>query len=160
MTIDEHDIGNTVSVDLAAVFPTAEKTPIKDNRTQSDENHAERKESHAGDTQFEENVSLMCLKYTVDRIVCHVGKGNNVKYVLRWYGNQPADDQVELPVHIPSILILTIDTELGNKMKCDKDREKKIGDDKERMPPTVQESKSMTMYRLNSNRYPGCMAKL
>lgn len=52
----------------------------------------------------EENVTSLWREYAVDGIVRVIGKGNKVKYVVRWYGYTSADDTVEPPVHIPEQL--------------------------------------------------------
>lgn len=44
-------------------------------------------------------------KYAVDPIVRTIGKGNNVKYVVQWYGYTSADDTFQPPNHIPQHLI-------------------------------------------------------
>lgn len=74
----------------------------KENRMQTHDNHAEREESQAGDTELkEEDVGNSLPENAEDRTVRHVWKEDNVKYVVRCYCYSPADDTVELPAHIP-----------------------------------------------------------
>lgn len=49
----------------------------------------------------EENVASAPQQYAVNGIVFDVGKGNNIKYIVRWYGYSPDDNKVEPPAHIP-----------------------------------------------------------
>lgn len=44
-------------------------------------------------------------EWTVDYTVRHIGKGANVKYVIRWYGYTSTDDTVETTKHIPQHFI-------------------------------------------------------
>lgn len=50
--------------------------PALDNRMQGDETDTEREERHALDMRLGE---------ALDRIVRHVGRLENVKYVVHWY---------------------------------------------------------------------------
>lgn len=44
-------------------------------------------------------------EYVVDRMVDHIVKGDNLRYVVRWYGYGPIDDTVELAHYIPQHFI-------------------------------------------------------
>lgn len=44
-------------------------------------------------------------EYDVHRVVHHVGRGDNVKYVVRLYGSTSADNLVEQQAQIPELLI-------------------------------------------------------
>lgn len=79
-------------------------------------NDAERKETHTGDTQLEEeNEADAACELTVDHKLPHVGKVENVEYCVHRYGYAPTDKTVELTSHIPEITT-----------KCLKGKEKKI----------------------------------
>lgn len=104
--IDEDDIRNTVSLDWTTVALAAKETATQKNRTQIDENKAEREESHTGDKPLAEgNVAKAPREYPVDRIGCHVAKGNNVNYVLSLYGYTAAGEKVEPYAPIPESFI-------------------------------------------------------
>lgn len=66
------------------VVPTAKDMPTEDNRKQTDDEDSEREETHTEDTRIEgENVTYARREYAAGRIQRHVGKSNNVKYVVR-----------------------------------------------------------------------------
>lgn len=44
-------------------------------------------------------------EYRVTRIVRHISEGDNVRFVVRWYGYTSADDTVKPPEHIFEHLI-------------------------------------------------------
>lgn len=113
------------------------------------------KTTHEGNTAMkEENFVNAQQKYATDLINRHVGRGDNVQSVVCWYGYTQADDTMEPPSHIPEHFITRIGAELGNRMRGDKDRGLKIGNNKERPPLAVQASKLMKIYRQNTIRYP------
>lgn len=56
-------------------------------------------------TQF----NIYARKYTVDKIVRHVGSANNIKYVIQWCGYSARDDTIRLPNDIPQLLLQNID---------------------------------------------------
>lgn len=128
VTIDEDCTCNNISVDRTTVAPMARETPMEDNRTETDEKDAERQETHVGEKLLEkDNVANALCEYCVDRIVPHVGKGNNVKYVVHRYSYSPADDTVELPVYTPGQFINDIGAWCGNKTQGNTENQKEKG---------------------------------
>lgn len=86
--IEEDCILINVSVDRSEVAQRPRKLPtedMKDNSRQTDDTYAEWEETQAGDTQSEvENVTNALREYTVYPLVRHVGRGHNIKYIVRW----------------------------------------------------------------------------
>lgn len=72
------------------------------------------------------------------RKVHPVEKGDKVNYVVRWYVNTTADDAMGRPDHNPQHFITHFCAECRNETQDERGVEKKIGDDKEHTPPTVQ----------------------
>lgn len=102
MKIDGDGICNTVSVNRVTVAQAAKEMPTEDNRTETDENDSEREQAHVTHLQMKtENVPNVLPEYSMDRIGHHVGKGNSVKYVARWYCYTSPDDTIEQPAHSP-----------------------------------------------------------
>lgn len=107
-----------------------------------------------------EDVASATREYDVDRPVHHVGKTITSKMsyadmatsqLTTWWNRLPT---------FPTISSPTIGAEGGNKTLSDRYREKEIEDNKECTLPTVQASTLLTIYRQNSNKYPGYRAKL
>lgn len=86
----------------ATVAQMPKDTATEGNRAQTEDKDTERKERQAGDTQLEEeNVTNAAQEYDLDRLVLHVGKGDNLTHAVRGYGYTAPDDMVELPAHNP-----------------------------------------------------------
>lgn len=161
VVIDEDGICNTVSLNRPTVAPTTKETPTQDEKMQTEEKEAEREEKHTGDTRTEEeNIANALREYSVDRKVSHVGRGNNVKYVVGWYGYTAADDTVQPTAHIPEHFITRYWCRGRKNTQGDRDREEEIEDDKECKPPTAQAGTLMIVHRRNTSKYPGYMLEL
>lgn len=84
LTTDVHDICFTVHVDWATVAPAVKEMEAEENSRQEGEIEAKRVEVHEVDASLEgENVASALREYAGDCVVCHVGRANNVKYLVR-----------------------------------------------------------------------------
>lgn len=95
-------------------------------------------------------------------IRCHAGKGNKIKYVVRWYCYVPADNTVKLKRFstFPSISSQPIGAGCGRRTQGDKDRDNEIGDDKEGMAPTLQAKPGNTGIPTKYKLVPGVHGKV
>lgn len=67
-------------MEWANIAPRAKKTPSEDNRMKTNDNDAEREETDGWDTLMEdENFAHAPRDYVMDRIVCNIGRGDNVR---------------------------------------------------------------------------------
>lgn len=109
ITTDEDGIRNYVSIRRATLAPSAKygkrqlvympNEPVNERDDKVDE--------IGGQTTAEKVANAPC-EYTVDCILHHVGEGDGVRYLVRWYGYASADDTVDPPEHIPNILLHAI----------------------------------------------------
>lgn len=73
--IDKDGIRSTLYVERGTVAPTAKEMKTEDNKTQTNKNDSERKVTHAGDIQLEEErLTSAPREYDVDPIVINVGR--------------------------------------------------------------------------------------
>lgn len=101
IAIDEEGIPNRVSIDRITHAPltaTQLQQSVTSARPDLDVTGNDTpKAARPTDTNKDE--------YVVDRIVRHIGKGDTLRYVVRWYGYGPQDDTIEPPQHIPQHFI-------------------------------------------------------
>lgn len=88
---------------------------------EGDQIDAEREEMHTGNMQLEEKYVASALQgYSVDHIVHDSGKGDNVKYMVRWYNDMPASDTEEPPFTSLGISLDGFGAQCGNKTEIDR----------------------------------------
>lgn len=81
-----------------------------DNHTQDKHIDGEDKKLDTNDTKSDMQPTVNYRKNElqecdIDLIVLHVGTGTNVEYVMRWYGQTPANDTFEPPESLSQHLI-------------------------------------------------------
>lgn len=95
-TVDKVGISNTVSNDRAAhpppIFYQTLRAITSVQRELSPTKDSTPCVAHGNDTSKDE--------YVVERIFRHIGEGDNLRYVVRWYGYGPDVDTVESVHHI------------------------------------------------------------
>lgn len=156
MTIDENGIRNSESVDLTRGAPAANKKPMQDKRSRTDETETEQNETHVGYKQtIEENFGNALREFFVECIMLQVGKFDNVNYVLGWSHYEAADHTVELSAHNLQHFISCCSADCRSKRQGNRYKEKEIVSEKERTAPTKQAIMLMTIYQGNSNKYQG-----
>lgn len=106
VTIDEDGIHDTVRIVRPTLAPPASFAggklvyttyqPVDERNNKVDEG--------GGQTTAEE-IFYKLHKYAADRIVLHIGEGENVRYVVRWNSYIYADDTVDSTKHIPEHFI-------------------------------------------------------
>lgn len=96
ITIIEDGIPNTIAIyrdTLAAREKLTDRqliyTPDEPGHKREDRLHEGRKET------ISENIIDAQGEYAVDRIVCHMGEGDNIGYAMQWYSYTPADNTVQ-----------------------------------------------------------------
>lgn len=101
ITINEDGTVNTVSVDQAILAPPAKYakgqlmyTPDEPVDNRQDNVHEDGEQTSA------EDIARVTHDYAVNHIMSHVGKGDNVQYLLRWYTYNFVDERVEPSEHI------------------------------------------------------------
>lgn len=101
LTIAEEGIRSPESVDWLTVAPAAKKTQTKDKKTKGAGIDADREEAHTEDTQLEEETVVHAPKeYAMDGIRSHIGKGDKIKCIVRWYGHTPGGSTAELSTQV------------------------------------------------------------
>lgn len=93
LTIDEHGIRQTVSIDCVMSVPDI---------TNSTRHQLQEKSQHKmflSDASSRKDAS-QDQEFVVDEIVRHVSTETQTKYVVRWYGYCPSENTVHPPEHI------------------------------------------------------------
>lgn len=125
VTIDEHGIPNTVSIDRvthalavttrpsanANELPNATNSPSKMNAHGAGQ-HKQYSQQRQKPTQASHATRLRnsgpqqsTNEYVVDKIVRQIGMAKDVKFVVLWYGYKPSEDTIKPADHIPQHFI-------------------------------------------------------
>lgn len=96
ITIDEDGTPNTVSNDRVTHVPAITKQP--QSVTLSEQSEPDSTKDSAGKEVRDNDIQRD--EYVFERIVRHIGEGNNLHYMVHWYGYGLKGDTVEPADHI------------------------------------------------------------
>lgn len=104
---------NTVSIDSVAQAPsiTDQTQPATTSTKPEADASKNNKPNEAHENVTENN------NYVAERIVGHIGEGDTLCYVVRWYGYRPKNDAIEPAHHIPQNFITCCWRRINGKNK-------------------------------------------
>lgn len=113
ITIDEDGIANTVCIHGVAHAPAITKQTQRATTSVQPEIDSSKdstpSKAYDKDTDKDE--------YVFERIVSHIGEGNNFRYVVRWYGYRSTNGTVEPAHHKPQNVIACYRRRVNKKKK-------------------------------------------